>query len=68
MELEKFKLKLKSDYFRIEMATLGTASMEYKGLKSDYFRIEISLSTLRKKRKRWLKSDYFRIEIILHRR
>ena len=57
-------LRLKSDYFRIEIKPvyqnfhLGTA------LKSDYFRIEMQIRLLGYRIGRLLKSDYFRIEIV----
>ena|GEM_PF-5581898 len=35
------EIRLKSDYFRIEILTTGSNNEELYALKSDYFRIEI---------------------------
>ena len=60
-------VKLKSDYFRIEILFLVFQLFRVNSLKSDYFRIEILKKVENKDEIKPLKSDYFRIEIrILH--
>ncbi len=56
-------LRLKSDYFRIEIREGWLPGVFAIQLKSDYFRIEIRYRPIWKWGVKWLKSDYFRIEI-----
>ncbi len=56
-------LKLKSDYFRIEIHYNGREYQWAFRLKSDYFRIEIMVQMQTDIAGDQLKSDYFRIEI-----
>jgi len=44
--MEITDVKLKSDYFRIEIKLLKRKRLKLKKLKSDYFRIEICLILL----------------------
>ena len=59
-------IKLKSDYFRIEISIRWEYLHERRVLKSDYFRIEIQLRKDFLNDLTELKSDYFRIEIHPH--
>ena len=56
-------MKLKSDYFRIEIDNLVLNGFNKSLLKSDYFRIEMQVVNLSMLWNSSLKSDYFRIEI-----
>mgnify|MGYP000418372467 CR=1 FL=1 len=46
LKMEITDVKLKSDYFRIEIKLLKRKRLKLKKLKSDYFRIEICLILL----------------------